>query len=186
MYLRTTQPSAKVNNSLRMTKEQWEILIANRGQFDGHSYKHPNIVDNAMSKTTYFYAEFLNRSFVYLVTETVCEYPYPYFSEKTWKAINTGRPFLLLGAQYSLKQLRNWGFKTFSNWWSEKYDELPTAVDRVDAIAQVIKDLSSRTMNELTVLEQEMLPVLEYNQQHLVEFARQDLERVRKVLQSHK
>lgn len=50
MYLRTTQPSAKVNNSLRMTKEQWEILIANRGQFDGHSYKHPSIVHNVRDR----------------------------------------------------------------------------------------------------------------------------------------
>jgi len=46
-----------------------------------------------------------------------------FFSEKTWKPIVCKQAFILVGPRYSLKYLKELGFKTFDSLWDESYDE---------------------------------------------------------------
>ena len=44
-------------------------------------------------------------------------------TEKTWRSLNYGRPFVINGPKFSIKHLQDLGFETFSDYWSEDYDQ---------------------------------------------------------------
>ena len=50
-------------------------------------------------------------TFISLVTESLTDRNTLFFSEKIWKPIMVGHPFLLLGSKHSLKYLKNLGYK---------------------------------------------------------------------------
>ena len=46
-----------------------------------------------------------------------------FITEKTWRPIHTGHPFIISGNPGTLKILREWGFETFPEIFDESYDE---------------------------------------------------------------
>ena len=80
-------------------------------------------------------------SLLYLVTETVATGRRHHLTEKTFKPIALGMPFVIVGTQGSLKYLRSYGFRTFGNLWDESYDDEPDDSKRIEKIAQVLKML---------------------------------------------
>jgi len=82
-------------------------------------------------------------SLLYLVTETVATGRRHHLTEKTFKPIAMGMPFVIVGTQGSLKYLRSYGFRTFGNLWDEGYDDEPDDHRRIEKIAQVLKHLES-------------------------------------------
>jgi hypothetical protein len=78
-------------------------------------------------------------SLLYLVTETVATGRRHHLTEKTFKPIAMGMPFVIVGTQGSLKYLRSYGFKTFGDLWDESYDDEPDDSKRIEKIAQVLK-----------------------------------------------
>jgi hypothetical protein len=61
-------------------------------------------------------------SLLYLVTETVATGRRHHLTEKTFKPIALGMPFVIVGTQGSLSILRSYGFRTFEGIWDESYD----------------------------------------------------------------
>ena len=176
--LRTTTPFTRFNNDIILNNEQWKVFSLHYPTFSNQNYQHPDITGLNNDIATRFHAEFLNLSLIYVITETVAEYPYPYFSEKTWRAMVTGRPFMMVNAQHSLKKLQEFGFQTFSQWWDETYDEKTLAADRIESMVATLKSLTSLSKKELQELNQDMLPVIQHNQNHLIKFASDDLENI--------
>ena len=80
-------------------------------------------------------------SLLYLVTETVATGRRHHLTEKTFKPIALGMPFVIVGTQGSLQYLRSYGFKTFGHLWDESYDDEPDDSQRIEKIAQVLKQL---------------------------------------------
>ena len=78
-------------------------------------------------------------SLLYLVTETVATGQRLHLTEKTFKPIALGMPFIIVGTQGSLQYLRSYGFKTFGDLWDESYDDEPDDSKRIEKIAQVLK-----------------------------------------------
>ena len=181
MSLRTTYPLTRINSDLKVDSSQQKILNQHWEKFSGNEFVDALITGANNDFTSRFNANFLHLAFVYVITETVGDYPYAYFTEKTWKAMATGRPFLLVGAKHSLKQLRLWGFKTFTCWWDEDYDNKTTVVDRIQSITQILIDLKKQNLHKL---EQMMQDTIAHNQQHLVEFRRRNLESLTVQLES--
>lgn len=119
------------------------------------------------------------QTFLSLVTETLVEdevenrakdgvplrFSPAFFSEKTWKPIAIGQPFIVVAAKGHLKHLKELGYKTFNTWWSEEYDNADNTNDKVRLIIQELVKLSKLSTAELTAMREEMIPVLEHNQQ---------------------
>ena len=80
-------------------------------------------------------------SLLYLVTETVATGRRHHLTEKTFKPIALGMPFMIVGTQGSLRYLRSYGFRTFGDLWDESYDDEPDDSKRIEKIAQVLKQL---------------------------------------------
>ena len=90
-------------------------------------------------------------SLLYLVTETVATGRRHHLTEKTFKPIAIGMPFVIVGTQGSLKYLRSYGFQTFGDLWDESYDDEPDDHKRIEKIAQVLKHLE--TSDRQTIFE---------------------------------
>lgn len=78
-------------------------------------------------------------SLLYLVTETVATGRRHHLTEKTFKPIALGMPFVIVGTQGSLKYLRSYGFRTFGDLWDESYDDEPDDSRRIEKIAHTLK-----------------------------------------------
>ncbi len=64
-------------------------------------------------------------------------------SEKVFKPISCFHPFIVLGGMGSLKALKKRGYKSFSNWFDESYDEIEDDKKRMQAIIDVLKYIDS-------------------------------------------
>jgi hypothetical protein len=78
-------------------------------------------------------------SLLYLVTETVATGRRHHLTEKTFKPIALGMPFVIVGTQGSLRYLRSYGFRTFGDLWDESYDDEPDDSRRIEKIAHTLK-----------------------------------------------
>jgi hypothetical protein len=102
-------------------------------------------------------------SFCYLVTETCFWEQKKHLTEKIFKPIISRMPFVLVGPAHNLKYLREYGFKTFSNWIDESYDDIEDPIKRLHAIGETMSKLCSYSEQELYDILQEMAPTLEHN-----------------------
>jgi hypothetical protein len=104
-------------------------------------------------------------SLLYLVTETVASGQRLHLTEKTFKPIALGMPFILVGTRGSLQYLRSYGFKTFSNIWDESYDDADDST-RIQKIAELLKYLDCKTVQEKQQLFENAMPVIKHNWNH--------------------
>lgn len=88
-----------------------------------------------------------------------------YFTEKTGKAFFARRPFVFFGAQHSLRQLRDWGFKTFDSVIDESYD---TIADPAQRWQQAFDQVAYLNQQNLKQVVDSLEPVLNHNAQHCV------------------
>jgi len=107
----------------------------------------------------------VGKSFLTLVSETLWEPDISFFSEKIYKPLSVGHPFILIGNQYSLQRLQEMGFKTFSNWWDESYDTITDLKGRVKTIVELLAELNTWSVDKRITVRQEMIPTLLHNKQ---------------------
>ena len=121
-----------------------------------------------------------------LVTETTFDYPYTFRTEKIWKPVAMGHPWIAVANAGYYKDMHNAGFKTFGHAIDESFDSIENPLDRCARIGQVVEDLCQQ--NLASFLE-ECYTVCKYNQQHLAEMrtkVRQEFpERFHQFINSH-
>jgi hypothetical protein len=72
-----------------------------------------------------------------------------FVSEKTYKALYTGLPFILLGEVNLIKSLNSYGIKSFSNYWDESYDNESDRLNRFGKAANILKDICYESESRL-------------------------------------
>jgi hypothetical protein len=102
-----------------------------------------------------------------LVTETVYESRHSFFTEKIWKPIMMGHPWIAVANHGFYKDLRDLGFKTFDSLIDESFDEISNPHSRLTRQAQVIEDLCRQDLKSFLA---ESRSICEHNQQHLLEY----------------
>lgn len=90
--------------------------------------------------------EIYNDAWINVVTEA---FPFIeqdlFITEKTFKPMLQLQPFLIQGNRYTLKKLREFGFKTFPTLFDESYDELLTVEERTEAIGNELSKWCEET-----------------------------------------
>jgi len=104
-------------------------------------------------------------SLLYLVTETVATGRRHHLTEKTFKPIAMGMPFVIVGTQGSLKYLRSYGFRTFEGIWDESYDSAEDDV-RIERIASLLSSLDELPIEAKQDLFDQAQQVIEHNWNH--------------------
>jgi hypothetical protein len=101
-----------------------------------------------------------------LITETVFEYPWSFRTEKLWKPIAIGHPFIVASNSGYYKDLHKLGFRTFGHLIDESFDQIDNNQDRLERIAQVVEDLCQQDLAAFITAADE---TCKYNQQLLAE-----------------
>jgi hypothetical protein len=120
-----------------------------------------------------------SRYFFNVVTETVFYNFYNtnnnttfegiHLSEKILKPILYKTPFILVGPYGGLKVMRSLGYKTFSEFIDESYDEIEDSYLRMQAIFSLIKDINRMSDARLAEIDILVRDVCEHNFNHLKE-----------------
>ena len=105
-------------------------------------------------------------SMLYHVSETVYFGRRQHLTEKTFKPIALGMPFVLSAPHRSLKYLKQYGFKTFDTVWSEEYDEMENDVRRTNLLHRLLKKLDSQSELEKNAMFKKCIPIIEHNWNH--------------------
>jgi hypothetical protein len=104
-------------------------------------------------------------SLLHLVTETVATGRRHHLTEKTFKPIALGMPFVIVGTRGSLEYLRSYGFRTFDGIWDESYDLEDDAV-RIERIASLLRSLDELPQQAKQQLFEACYEVVEHNWNH--------------------
>lgn len=86
--------------------------------------------------------DFYSRVNYITVSETLCIENKKHLTEKIFKPIAAGKPFLLIGGYKNLEYLRSYGFKSFDSLWNEDYDKILDPKKRIDAIFDIKNNIN--------------------------------------------
>jgi len=159
-------------DELELSVEDVNDLIDNTPNF------YPLEIEETNSEVVAEYHNFLSRKDEYektyftIVSETDVYTDYRFLTEKTIKPIMNYHPFLILGNPGSIKQLQNIGFKTFSNFWDESYDNVNNFKERVELLVNQINILCNKTHEEWSDMLKKMEPILRHNKNLLIKIQR--------------
>lgn len=106
------------------------------------------------------------KTFISVVSETLVDVDTLFITEKTWKPIMVGHPFIILGNQGTLKYLKSIGYKTFSPWINEEYDDILDPTIRLNKIVNELEKLSKNSVEELLNIRKEMKDVCKHNHEN--------------------
>ena len=82
-------------------------------------------------------------SLISIVTETNFENNDIFNTEKIFKPMVHRHPFILVGPYKTLEHLKDMGYKTFSDFWDESYDDIEDPFERLLKIVEICKDIQS-------------------------------------------
>ena len=108
--------------------------------------------------------DFYSRVNFITVSETLCTENKKHLTEKIFKPIVAGKPFLLVGGYKNLEYLKSYGFETFENLWSENYDNIFDPKDRIDSIFNTMSDINLYPIAETQIQEK----LKKFNQAHAI------------------
>jgi hypothetical protein len=69
----------------------------------------------------------------------------------------------MISHSHTLKKLKEFGFKTFSDWWDESYDTEEDDSKRINKIFELIEHINTKSLDELKDMYISMIPTLQHN-----------------------
>lgn len=147
-----------------------EIIIKNKDQFPMHLSGDKDTRNNPIDILDIDRQLFRN-SYYSLVTETLfykneknSNMCYSvFFSEKTFKPIIMKHPFILVAPPYYLKWLKQTGYKTFSPYIDESYDEEEDDTKRLNMIVNEVQRLNDFTADQWIDWQKKVAETVEFN-----------------------
>jgi hypothetical protein len=95
----------------------------------------------------------LQMSYFHIVCETHMDYDFNgvTLTEKIYKPVVAGKPFVVVGQKDILKLLREQGFKTFHPIIDESYDDIDDTTMRINRVCEELKKLNDLPIDEFLV-----------------------------------
>lgn len=143
-------------------RNNYEYLNNNYKNFLDPSIKNYDHLDFKTQNNDFLWNS-IQDSFLNIITETSYTSYNINISEKTLKPITCYRPFVVLGTPGCLRKLKGLGFKTFSKWWDESYDDEQDHALRLQKIYYITKEILDKSNKELEEMLDEMKDVLIHN-----------------------
>ena len=161
--------SALTNRSRahRFLPEQYEHATyqANVNRVHGTDYVKLDLFNNEWGEI-YLNADAYVDTYFSLVTETVYNYPHSFRTEKIWKPIAMGHPWICVANMGYYRDLRALGFQTFNTIIDEGFDAIEGSVARMERCIRVIEDIHRNGLQDFLAQCQD---ICKYNQQHMID-----------------
>ena len=126
----------------------------------------PNEDTQRMSSCWLDQIELTTESLIYHVSETVYFGRRQHLTEKTFKPIAMGMPFVLTAPAHSLEYLRSYGFKTFDSIWDEGYDQEENDLVRAKRVVHLLKKIDQQSLEQKQNMFERCVPIIEHNWNH--------------------
>jgi hypothetical protein len=157
------------------TKQYKEILDKNRNDFP-RTLTLTNNINNAYTINDDDKKLFKD-TVVSLVNETVFSsrdprkslfrdlltYPCTFATEKFWKTFQGFHPFIVLSTPHYLKDIRNLGYRTFSPYIDESYDDVENDTLRFKKVMDEVERIANMTDNQVYDFQQNVSKILQFN-----------------------
>jgi hypothetical protein len=98
-----------------------------------------------------------------IVLETLFDDQRLHLTEKIFRPIACGQPFMLASTPNSLAYLRSYGFKTFGDIIDESYDSIIDPYQRLEKLVSTMKDISLWTLAEKKHNLKKLQEISDYN-----------------------
>ncbi len=162
------------NTPIQSLPPQYEVDRYRHSQITNPEYPHQyvkfDVFRNEWGEIYLEAAPYID-SYFSVVTETVLEYPYSFFTEKIAKPLAQGHPWIAATNRGFYHDIRQLGFRTFDTVIDESFDSIDNDQDRMERIVQVVQDLCAQ---DLRAFLRDCQDICKYNQQHLHEVVRQE------------
>lgn len=104
------------------------------------------------------------KSFFSVVSETyVGNYVEPFLSEKTFRAIACGLPFIISSAPGAFTKLKAQGFESFYLIFDETYDHEQSPQKRFEMIIRQLNEICKLSLSDINDMYRNIKPVCEHN-----------------------
>lgn len=123
-----------------------------------------NTVSSATS-ADYDYTDFVSTQ-ISVVLETVFDDSRIHLTEKTLRPIACGHPFILAAGPGALDYIRSYGFKTFSPWIDESYDQESDSTKRMEKIIWSMKQIENLQGQDRKDFFKKIKSIAEFNKKH--------------------
>jgi hypothetical protein len=122
-----------------------------------------------------------------LVTETVFSGSHSFRTEKIWKPIIMGHPWIAVANKGFYQDLHNMGFKTFNYIIDESFDLIDNPQNRIEHISRVVNDLCSSNLTQFMLqckdtCKYNQQVMLDYQKRHVSKFPQQFVDFLRKQI----
>ena len=161
-----------LNNAVYLTYRHPTFNIT-RSDIDRADSKLPLVLDNSnfnkypMDRTIDSIQHYYDTSLINIITETYFFNNIIHITEKTYKPIAFMQPFIMVAAPFSLKHIKDMGFKTFDEFWDESYDTEINHIERMNKIFNIIKLISEWSESKKLEFSHQVADILKYNSLHL-------------------
>jgi len=155
--LLTTFPWTRINEHWNVSDHDLLEIFSNQIP----SFK--NFVEPDSTNYNQINALPLQRAFCYISNETMFNSQSRFTSEKSFKPFYSMRPMISFGSPGVLQKLRDYGFKTWNQYWSEDYDDISDHARRFQEVAGLIQQISEIPTERCRSMLLDMEPMLRHN-----------------------
>ena len=129
-------------------------------------------------------SKFANDSYFNIVTEShYREWGGFLSSEKIMKPLISMQPFFVLAQPYTLKYLRDSGFKTFGDIIDESYDNEVDDIKRFNMVVdEITKLFTQNTLDQIHDIYYSVFDILEHNFNHLEKYCKKELQIIQDII----
>lgn len=106
---------------------------------------------------------FYTDSLLSIITETNFDSHALTLTEKSFKQFKQKHPFILVSPAGSLRAMHDLGFQTFSEFWSEDYDSIPDANQRLVEIRRVCNEIALWDSAKIIDFKHKVKSILDHN-----------------------
>jgi hypothetical protein len=141
----------------RLDLESVFNMLPITAEFDYFKYN-----DWSVGNTVYY-----ESSFGSVVSETYIGENYNvFFTEKIFKPIAFGHPFLLFSSAGALSKLKELGFETYPTIFDESYDTIESPQKRFEFLLRQVLCICDRPINELQEIYDIVKPIVKHNYEY--------------------
>lgn len=106
---------------------------------------------------------YYRKTLVSLVTETNFHDNAVSLTEKSFKPGKEMHPFIIAGVSGALRGMHELGFKTFSEFWDESYDDIKDHNERMNKIIETVAYIGTWDNDKILDFKRRVKPILEHN-----------------------
>lgn len=156
------------HESIRLLPAEYEIdrAVANLDQLPAAGFVKNQLFNHTWGDAIVNYRCYSDTWFS-VVSETVFDYPYSFRTEKIWKPILMGHPFIVAANTGFYRDLHNLGFRTFNSLIDESFDQIDRPDDRIERIIQEVHRVCTLGADKFWTAAQD---ICKYNRERLVEY----------------